>query len=377
MEIYGKIFTDPLLRMIKKTIEKDAEISRRELSLKVCRLMDWRSPNGKPQEMSCRKALLELDRRGIIALPKQKRNYTFNKRGKQQLSYQIATIEGSLSDLGEITIEPIKSRYTKDSRVWFHLIETYHYLRNARLCGAQIRYIVKSKKYGYIGALSFSSATYKLKARDEYIGWSEKARRENMGYVVSNSRFLIVPTVKVKNLASRIMSKALSRLGEDWNERYGQRPVLVESYVDPSRYKGSSYRASNWHYVGQSSGRRDGIAKDIYVYPLSRRWQERLCAESPEILGSRRVIKGSNNWAEDEFGSIRLFDHRLKERLYTIARDFYNKPQSNIPEACGSKARTMGAYRFFQNEKVTMKVIRNETFCSAFNFLLIISISPT
>nr|WP_309299985.1 Druantia anti-phage system protein DruA [Caldithrix abyssi] len=134
-------------------------------------------------------------------------------------------------------MEPIKSRYSKDSRAWFQLIENFHYLKSAKLCGAQIRYIVKSEKYGYIGALGFSSATYKLRARDAYIGWSEKARRENIQYVISNDRFLIVPTVKVKNLASFLLSKALQRIGTDWESRYGYRPVLVESYVDSSVFQ--------------------------------------------------------------------------------------------------------------------------------------------
>ncbi len=357
MEIYGKNFTEPILNNIREMIAEEPNISRRGLSRKVCEKMDWYSANGKLQEMSCRKALLELDRRGIINLPKRKESYAFEKRRTYSIDYKIATIEGSLSDLGELIIEPIKSRYRKDSRVWFHLMENYHYLKGVRLCGAQIRYIVKSKKYGYIGGLAFSSATFKLAARDAYIGWSEKARRENIGLVISNDRFLILPTVKVKNLASWIFGKVFKRLGDDWQSRYGQRPVLVESYVDPSRFKGTLYKASNWRYVGKTSGRRDSIAKDVYLYPLESNWQEILCNESEDALGLGKVNKESLNWAEREFGSIRLYDNRLKERLYTIAQDFYNKPQANIPEACGNKARTLGAYRFFQNKRVTMDVI--------------------
>ena len=357
MEIYGKNFTEPILNGIRMMIEEEPEISRRSLSRKICENEEWRSVNGKLQEMSCRKALLKLDRSGIINLPERKESYAFEKRQTHTIDYKIAAIEGSLSDLGELIIEPIKSRYRKDSRVWFQLMENYHYLRSARLCGSQIRYIVKSEKHGYIGALAFSSATFKLSARDAYIGWSEKARRENIGLVISNDRFLILPTVKVNNLASWIFGKVFQRLGDDWESVYGQRPVLVESYVDPSRFKGIIYRASNWEYVGKTSGRRDGIAKDVFLYPLERNWREILCKESRDALGFGKVNKDSSNWAEREFGSIRVYDNRLKERLYTIARDFYNKPEANIPEACGSKARTIGAYRFFQNKKVTMNVI--------------------
>ena len=357
MQIYGKIFSEPILKSINAIIARQPQISRRKLSREVCELMDWKSPNGKLQEMSCRKALLELDRRGLIKLPERKKSYAFEKRKKREIDFQIASIQGHLDDLGEIVIQPIQSRYSKDSRAWFQLIENFHYLKSAKLCGAQIRYIVKSEKYGYIGALGFSSATYKLRARDAYIGWSEKARRENIQYVISNDRFLIVPTVKVKNLASFLLSKALQRIGTDWESRYGYRPVLVESYVDSSVFKGIGYLASNWLYVGDTSGRRDGIAKKVFLYPLQRNWRKILCQESADGLGQGRLIKDSSNWAEREFGSIRLYDNRLKQRLYAIADDFYNKPQANIPEACGGKARTMGAYRFFQNEKVTMDII--------------------
>ena len=139
MEIYGKNFTEPILNDIREMIVQEPNISRRSLSRKVCEKMDWYSANGKPQEMSCRKALLELDRRGIIKLPERKESFAFEKRRTYPIDYKIATIEGSLSDLGELIIEPIKSRYRKDSRVWFHLMENYHYLKGVRLCGAQIR----------------------------------------------------------------------------------------------------------------------------------------------------------------------------------------------------------------------------------------------
>ena len=338
-------------------ISTQPDISRLELSRKLCERMEWRSPNGKLQDMSCRKALLELERRGLLQLPTREQHYGFEKRRHRYIGYKLASVQGRLSELGEVVIEPIKSRYSKDSRIWFQLIESYHYLGNARLCGAQIRYIVKSEKYGYIGALAFSSATYKLRARDEYIGWTERARRENIQRVVSNDRFLIVPTVSVKNLASWILSQVLRRLPADWEERYGIVPVLVETYVDSSRNRGTCYQAANWRYVGETSGRRDGIAKKVFLYPLQRRWREILCRESPDTLGSGELVSAPSNWAEAEFGSVRLYDKRLKRRLYIIAQDFYNKPQANIPEACGGKAGAIAAYRFFENKRVAMDVI--------------------
>lgn len=357
MQIYGKYFTEPIINQIKESISSEPDITRLELSRRVCDWMNWYSPNGRTQDMSCRKALAKLNRRGVIELPKLRQNYTFRKKATRRLKPEAAELDCALSQVGEIVIEPISSRYSKDSKAWFALLDQYHYLGSGQLCGAQIRYIVKNSKGSYIGAMAFSSATYKLKSRDKYIGWSEQARRENIQYVISNDRFLIVPGVQVKNLASHILSKVLTRLPSDWEKRYNIRPLLVESFVDPSRFEGIIYKASNWKYIGDTSGRRDGIAKKVFVYPLDSQWQQRLCHESPIGLGDIPLVDNPRHWAEAEFGSIQFYDSRLKERLYSIARDFYNNPQAGIPEACGSKAGSMGAYRFFQNEKVTMDVI--------------------
>ncbi|HAI21625.1 MAG TPA: IS4 family transposase, partial [Clostridiales bacterium UBA8153] len=196
-----------------------------------------------------------------------------------------------------------------------------------------------------------------LKDRDQYIGWSESARRANLGKVVLNARFLLVPTLKTANLASHVLSVALVRLPADWEERYSLRPVLVETFVDPERYPGTSYRAANWQQIGATSGRRDGKPKTILVYPLSPAWREDLC-QAPEVkLGERQRIEEPANWAEAEFGSVRLHDQRLKRRLYTLAQDFFDKCEKNVPEACGSEAKIKGAYRFFQNQAVSKEVI--------------------
>jgi hypothetical protein len=163
--------------------------------------------------------------------------------------------------------------------------------------------------------------------------------------------------VKVKNLASHVLSVALSRLPEDWEERYHVRPVLVETFVDPTLFAGTCYKAANWLDVGQSAGRRDGKPKRVFLHPLCPEWREILCSEPPIRLGDIPRPERPEHWAEEEFGTVRLYDNRLKRRLYKIAQDFYGQPQAGIPEACGCKARTMGAYRLFHNPKVTMDVV--------------------
>jgi hypothetical protein len=245
-------------------------------------------------------------------------------------------------------------------------MEGYHYLGRGPLCGAQIRYLVRSAVKGWVGGLSFSSATWRLKSRDEWIGWSEGARRANLERVVCNSRFLILPTVEVANLASHVLSLNVSRLSEDWLERYGYEPVLCETFVDSQQYAGTCYRAANWVHVGQTAGLREGFSngkvstgkKEIYMYPLRRDWKETLCREPEQPITIRLPIEEATDWAEEEFGSVEMYDERLSVRLCTLARDFFAQPGVLVPQACsGSEAKTKAAYRFFDNKRVDMKTL--------------------
>jgi hypothetical protein len=357
MDVCGQYFSQALLDRIQETIRSEPSISRLDLSRRVCEWLNWRSPNGRLQDMGCRKALAHLHHRGLLDLPRREGRYNFERPAGHSAEPVIPELCGPLRELGEVTVEPVSSRYARESKLWFALLDRYHYLGSGPLCGAQIRYVVKSSKHGYLGALAFSSAAWALKARDDYIGWTEGARRANLPRVLANDRFLILPTVQVKHLASHVLSLALSRLPQDWAQRYQMPPVLVETFVDPTRFAGTCYRAANWRYVGDTAGRRDGRPKQIFLYPLERRWRQVLCTEPPRRLAARPRPDAPAHWAEAEFGTVRWYDERLKHRLYTIAQDFYQNPQANIPEACGTKARTMGAYRFFHNPKVTLDVV--------------------
>jgi hypothetical protein len=282
----------------------------------------------------------------------------FERAGQARVEVEIPEVSCALEELGTVTVSLVTSRYCRNSKVARTLLQRYHYLGAGSLRGAQLRYVVSSSRWGDLGVLTFSSGAWAMEDRDEYIGWSEQARRANLQRVVSNDRFLILPTVHVKNLASHVLGLTLRRLPEDWEERYSVRPALVETFVDPSRFEGTCYVAANWTAIGQTAGRRDGIRKAILLYGLAPEWRATLCAEPPPPrLGEAVRPESPPNWAHEEFGGVRFYDGRLKERLYTLAQDFYGCSQGSIPEACGSKARTMGAYRFFQNPKVTMDVL--------------------
>jgi len=247
MQLCGREFGAGVIVEIERMLNDNPALSRRALSLRVCELLQWRAPNGKLKEVSCRKALLELHRRGLIRLPTAEES-CFSRSGSKRppdMHIAVAELECALNELGDIRVTPVSSRYSKASQIWNSLMERFHYLGKGPLCGAQIRYLVETSEHGFVGALAFSAAQWRLKNREEYVGWTEAARRANLNRVVCNSRFLILPTVQVPNLASHVLSQCLMRVSEDWAERYRYEPVLAETFVDPSRFAGTCYVPSS------------------------------------------------------------------------------------------------------------------------------------
>jgi hypothetical protein len=220
-----------------------------------------------------------------------------------------------------------------------------------------------------VAALAFSASAWRVGARDRYIGWSERARAHNLGLVVANSRFLIVPGIEVPHLASHVLGLCVKRLPADWQARYGYRPLLLESFVERARFKGSCYRAANWVHVGhtcgrgrQDRGRCAGLpVKDMYLYPLQADWRARLC-QPPGVAGrgcapQQRAQEEGWDWAQREMSRARLGDARLQARLLSLTRDFYAQPRAQIPQACGTRAKTKAAYRFFDHPHTSMDAI--------------------
>lgn len=361
----GQVFPEEVLDKIRAAVESEPCISRRALSLRVCEWLDWRDPRGKPKEMSCRAALLKLHRRGIVWLPEPAGEgcSALRAHAKKGPLPEITPVCCSVQELGGVELVPVRSRYSTLSRLWKALMESYHYLGAGPLCGAQMRYLIRSGRYGLLGAVAFSASAWRVAARDRWIGWSDAARRQHLSKVVCNSRFLILPQVRVANLASHVLSLCARRIARDWSERYGFAPVLLESFVERERFRGSCYRAANWQHVGTTCGRgrqdrsRSSSVppKDIYVLPLRRDAREVLCEQRPRPAARQE----EQEWAEAEFGQAQLGDLRLRKRLVTIARDFYARPQGSVPHACQSRAKTKAAYRFFENPETSMDRVLN------------------
>ncbi len=267
----------------------------------------------------------------------------------------VISIDGSLSDLGEISLFLLPDSECQEYGIWKAMMEYHHYLGSSKLFGRQIKYLITSSHYGCIGGLGFSSAAWRLEDRDRFIGWSNQDRELFLNDVVCNSRFLILPWVRVKNLASHVLSLSLSRLGDDWYRRYGHKPSLVETFVDTKTHSGTCYKAANWTHVGRTKGRgrNDGnhenalSSKDIYVYEL----KEGFCR-------GKLPTNQEADWVEKEFQFAKLPNLSRKKRLLSLTRSFYAQPNENIPTACGgikAKAQVKGAYRFFGDNRIQME----------------------
>lgn len=361
--IHNLEFNELLIARIIETIKDEPTISRRQLSKRICEWMQWRSPNGKLREVSCRKALIELHRRKIIQLP-DCATYAFHTQKKREPEpISLFSVECSIAELGPVELIPIHSASSKNSRIWNTLFDKYHYLGAGPLCGAQLRYLIYSACFGWLGGLSFSASAWRLNKRDEFIGWSEQARQQNLQLVVNNSRFLILPTVKVPGLASHVLAQCSKRLSDDWQNRYSYRPVLLETFIERGRFSGSCYRGANWEHVGVTTGRgRQGdgtTTKDVYLYPLADDWKQILCSLPNGVISTRPIISATEpaDWTEEEFGAADLGDKRLVERLMQLGDAFFAKPLANIPQACATNAATKAAYRFFDNDRINMEAI--------------------
>jgi len=285
MRYCGRTFTAAELELIRALAAQSPPPSRYRLSRRVCEQLNWRRPDGGLKDMSCRVALLRMQADGLIGLPPAKRA----KPSRFELSPVLkqAVEQPGLAasvDLARLSIEPIGTK--ADSALWNAYIERHHYLRHELIPGAQLRYFVRCAGET-LALLSFGASAWKIAPRDEFIGWSAQQRRERLHLIVNNARFLILPWINYRNLASRALALIARRLPDDWQARYGYRPVLLETFVEKPRFVGTCYRAANWLYLGDTQGRgkldtlhrRAKPIKAIWVYPLARDFRRHLCTQ--------------------------------------------------------------------------------------------------
>jgi len=273
----GKSVSDAELQLIDGVVRRYVNLSRTELAHTVCELLHWVRPGGGLKARECREFLERLDAEGVVRLPPKRATKPVGSSTAVPVTARgepAAALQGKVGAFEPIVIELVQS---PDQRLLFReLVGRHHYLGHAVPFGAQLRYLFYSGQQ-VLGAMQFSSPAWRMAVRESWVGWDDTARRSNLQRVINQSRFLILPWVHIANLASTVLARALRRVGADWQARYGLEPVLVETLVDESRYRGHCYRAANWTRLGETCGRgrmdrehrREGLApKAVWVYPL-------------------------------------------------------------------------------------------------------------
>ena len=277
----GREFSDDEIKQIKLLIAEDETRSRAELSRLTCQALGWYKPNGGLKDMSARVAMLRMQEDELIRLPPPR-----GKRPDPSVHLTARTEPGTPINQPAGTLRPLvlqRVQKRADSRLWNEYTERYHYLGHKPLPGAQLRYFIHAEDQP-IALLGFGAAAWQTAPRDHYIGWSHDQRKKNLHLIVNNARFLILPWVQSKNLASMILAMAAKQLPDDWQVQYNYRPVLLETFVEKPRFEGTCYKAANWHYLGKTKGRgKLGPAgkqsvpiKDLWVYPLNTQFRGQL-----------------------------------------------------------------------------------------------------
>ena len=285
----GEAVGEADLSLIKQVIERYPGLSRTELANTLCELLEWNRSNGSLKTVECRQFLEGLEARSLIELPQRR---TGRPRGSKTRVDRTASgawgesLEGALGDYPGLSLTLVTT--AEERTLWRELVERYHYLGHRVPFGAHLRYLIRMEDSSrtLVGCLQYSSGAWRMRARDQWIGWNETARKAHLQRIVSNTRFLILPWVHIRYLASHVLSQAARRLVQDWEARYGLTPWLLETLVDPARFSGTCYRAANWIEVGTTTGRgrqdrhhrRHGAEpKRVWLYPLRHDARQRLC----------------------------------------------------------------------------------------------------
>jgi hypothetical protein len=283
--VQGRQVTPQDVARIRELMDTNPGWSRRRLSKALSEEWNWRNGAGQLKDMAARALLVKLQARGLVDLPmcRQKASNRMARRAQPRPNWDNSPIEGKLSDLGPLTIHEISVDATSRVRFAATLAE-FHYLGFRGTVGENLQYIITDRQGRLLACLLFGAAAWQCRARDEFIGWTAEQRQRHLHRIANNTRFLILPFVRVPHLASWILGRVTRRLAADWQNKYGHDIVLVETFVERDRFTGTSYRAANWTHVGSTVGRsrQDRYStlrvpvKDAYVYPLRHGFRREL-----------------------------------------------------------------------------------------------------
>lgn len=288
----GRRFAAQEVELMRVVARDYAGLGVTEIARTICELLEWTRPSGGLKNHECRQLLERLAEEGVLTLPALRK---LGGRGSRRVDLSPLHSEPEPVECAAKECEPLELALVEgeeESRRWRAQVERYHYLGCRVPFGANLRYWVRNRDRE-LACLLWTSPAWKMQARDAWIGWSDEQRKRNLQRIVNNGRFLILPWVRVKGLASKILARCARRMPNDWQTRYGYRPLLLETLVDTQRFRGTCYRAANWVPVGQTAGRgrmdrehqnHGQAVKNIYVYPLVRDAREKLCSSPIESI---------------------------------------------------------------------------------------------
>ena len=268
---------------IQATVNEHWSRGRKHISRVLCRQWNWFQPNGRLKDMACREVLLTLNRSGLITLPPRLNNANNEKRNRSIPVIKIdqTPLQEKLTKLSPIDIKPVRN--TKLESLYNSLIHQHHYLGFRQIVGNHLKYIAFIEERP-VACLGWGSAAWKVKSRDTFIGWQPKTRKDNLHFVANNTRFLILPWVSVKCLASKLLALNARRISDDWIQNYNYPLYLLETFVEKKRFKGTFYKAANRILTRQTKGTakkghihlNHGNIKDVYLYPLRKDFRKKL-----------------------------------------------------------------------------------------------------
>lgn len=277
----GRCFTQEEIQLVQDIVQDYWSKGRTGIARIICERLDWRQLNGRLKETACLEALRKMEKQGLLNLPSRD-----NRGGYQKLKPLNIQEAALFQKLNEKNLTPLEvtgefyfalAKHKEEKKQWRYFIQRDHYLGYQRLVGRHLQYLIYLDG-NLVALLGFADGIYHHHLRDNWIGWNKDVQEKNRHLVVNNVRFLILPWVRVKNLASRVLSLSIKIMPLDWQAKYGYKPLLVETFVDCDKFKGTCYKAANWIYLGRTcgKGRRGaryfyhGKIRDYYVYPLDR-----------------------------------------------------------------------------------------------------------
>ena len=287
----GRNISGAEIESVRQLIADHPGLSRRRLSAKLCQAWNWVQANGQLRDMVARSLMLQLHRAGLIVLPAKRKSVPNNavrhRAPPLEPPLEVAPLECDLAELGSLEIRQV--RRTPEEALFGRLLQTHHYLGYRRPVGEHLKYLVYGRGQP-IACLAWSSAPRHLGPRDRFIGWSASQRQAQIHLLAYNTRFLILPWARVPHLASHLLARVARRISADWQQLYQHPIYLLETFIEPARFRGTCYRAANWLFLGLTTGRgKDDLThqpnrslKELWVQPLGRDFRQRLCQEGHE-----------------------------------------------------------------------------------------------